>query len=161
MYGMFIMACLFTVAGTIYAHHGTRTIHEFRGLNKKLPVTMVLFMVSVLSVVGLPPLPGFFSKWYIMLGVIQAQQWPFLTALLMSSLLNVILFFRILEQIYFSPREHNTTPHEDPEIPIHIDPVPLTELVPIVCLSCCIILLGLFSNSVITRIISWAVPAAF
>jgi multicomponent Na+:H+ antiporter subunit D len=81
--------------------------------------------------------------------------------ILFSSLLNTVLFFRIIEQIYFPPREAVLAVHEHYAAPVRRDPVPLGELIPITCLACCIILLGLFSNTLITRFISRAIPGVF
>ena len=158
---MFMMACLFSVAGIIYSHTRTLNMYELRNLNRTLPLTLAVFVIGALSVIGVPPLCGFFSKWYLVLGAIQAKQWPFVWVILFSSLLNTVLFFRIIEQIYFPPREAFPSGHEHYAAPVRLDPVPLGELIPITCLACCIILLGLFSNTLITRFISRAIPGVF
>ena len=158
---MFMMACLFSVAGIVYAHTRTRNIYELRNLNRTLPLTMAVFVIGALSIIGVPPLCGFFSKWYLVLGAIQAKQWPFVWVILFSSLLNTVLFFRIIEQVYFPPREAIPAGHADHDTPFRLDPVPMGELIPVTCLACCIILLGLFSNTLITRFISRAIPGVF
>lgn len=158
---MFMMACLFSAAGIIYAHARTRNIYELRKINRALPLTMAVFVIGALSVIGVPPLCGFFSKWYLVLGAIQAKQWPFVWVILFSSLLNTVLFFRIIEQVYFPLRDAVPAGHIHHDAPIRLDPVPLGELIPITCLACCIILLGLFSNTLITRFISRAIPGVF
>jgi multicomponent Na+:H+ antiporter subunit D len=158
---MFMMACLFSVAGIIYAHARTRNIYELRKINRTLPLTMAVFVIGALSVIGVPPLCGFFSKWYLVLGAIQAKQWPFVWVILFSSLLNTVLFFRIIEQVYFPLRDAVPAGHIHHDAPIRLDPVPMGELIPITCLACCIILLGLFSNTLITHFISRAIPGVF
>ena len=158
---MFMMACLFTVTGTVYAHKGTRNIYEFRGLSKTMPLTMAIFVVSALSVIGVPPLCGFFSKWYLILGTIQAKQWPFLMVILVSSLLNAVLFFRVLEIVYFTPRTSSTGDYEHHERAATLDRVPLSELIPMACFAIFIILLGVFSGTIITHIINFAIPGTF
>ncbi len=152
---MFMMACLFTAVGTINTYAGTRNLYGLRGINKRLPVTMGVFVVAALSVIGIPPLCGFFSKWYLVLGAIKAGQWVNVAALLISSLLNVVLFFRVIEQVYFTghePGNHSKTV---------IDRIPLSQLAPIVCLALCILLLGVFSGKLINTVISFAVPSVF
>jgi multicomponent Na+:H+ antiporter subunit D len=158
---MFMMACLFSVAGIVHAYTRTRNIYELRNLNRRLPLTMAVFVIGALSIIGVPPLCGFFSKWYLVLGAIQAKQWPFVWVILFSSLLNTVLFFRIIEQVYFPPREAIPAGHADHDTPFRLDPVPMGELIPVTCLACCIILLGLFSNTLITRFISRAIPGVF
>jgi multicomponent Na+:H+ antiporter subunit D len=158
---MFMMACLFAASGIMCAHARTRNIYELRDLHRTLPLTMAVFVFGALSVIGVPPLCGFFSKWYLVLGAIQAQQWPFVCVILMSSLLNTVLFFRIIEQVYFPPREAIPAGQARLVRPAGLDPVPLGELIPASCLACCLLLLGLLSNVLITRFISRAIPGSF
>ena len=158
---MFMMACLFAVTGIIYAHARTRNMYELRNLHRTLPLTMAVFVTGALAVIGVPPLCGFFSKWYLVLGAIQAQQWFFVFVILMSSLLNTVLFFRIIEQVYFPPREAIPAGHAHHDTPFRLDPVPKGELIPAACLACFLILLGVFSNMLITRFISRAIPGTF
>jgi multicomponent Na+:H+ antiporter subunit D len=152
---MFMMACLFTAVGTINAHAGTRDLHGLRGINRRLPVTMGVFVVAALSVIGIPPLCGFFSKWYLLLGAIKAGQWAYVAALLISSLLSAVLFFRVIEQVYFTGHE---TGDGGKTV---IDRIPLSQLAPIVCLALCILLLGVFSGKLINTVIAFALPSVF
>ena len=50
--------------------------------------------------IGLPPLAGFFSKWMLALGTLEAGNWFLFIVILSSSLLNAVYFFRILERVY-------------------------------------------------------------
>jgi multicomponent Na+:H+ antiporter subunit D len=158
-----MMACLFLVVGAILYKTGTRDIHQLRHLNKKMPFTMAAFTITALSMVGIPPACGFFSKWYLILGTIEAGQWVWAAALLCSSLINAVLFFRVIECAYLKPMEpayaHNggETKHEE----IQRDEAPLTMLVPIVIMAAGVILLGIFSGKIISSVIQFAVPASF
>ena len=158
-----MMACLFLVVGAILYKTGTREIHQLRHLNKKMPFTMAAFTITALSMCGIPPACGFFSKWYLILGTIEAGQWVWAAALLCSSLINAVLFFRVIECAYFKPMEpayaHNggETKHEE----IQRDEAPLTMLVPIVIMAAGVILLGIFSGKIISSVIQFAVPASF
>ena len=49
---------------------GKKYASELRGLGRKMPITMGAFMIGSLSVIGLPPLGGFVSKWYLALGAL-------------------------------------------------------------------------------------------
>ncbi len=89
--------------GIIYAHARTRNIYELCNLHRTLPLTMAVFVTGALAVIGVPPLCGFFSKWYLVLGAIQAQQWFFVFVILMSSLLNTVLFFVSLSRYASRP----------------------------------------------------------
>jgi multicomponent Na+:H+ antiporter subunit D len=158
-----MMACLFLVVGAIFYKTGTREIHQLRHLNKKMPFTMAAFTITALSMVGIPPACGFFSKWYLILGTIEAGQWVWAAALLCSSLINAVLFFRVIECAYLKPMEAayalngGETKHEE----IQRDEAPFTMLVPIVIMAAGVILLGIFSGKIISSVIQFAVPASF
>ncbi|MEW6263675.1 MAG: monovalent cation/H+ antiporter subunit D family protein [Thermodesulfobacteriota bacterium] len=153
---MFMMALLFMTVGAIQAHFGTRKIAELTGLHRKMPVTAALLVIGGLSVIGVPPLCGFFSKWYLMLGVIQAKQWTFMGTLLLGSLLNAILFFRIFEKSYFEP--HHDAPHRGREAGTRLERAAIGEIVPMVLMAAFVILLGLFSGYIVRYSISYAIP---
>ncbi len=94
-------ACLFLVAGNLRLKEGHSDITKFdESYRKKYPWTMLAFTTAALSMVGLPPLAGFFSKWYLALGTIENGSWLLLAVILLSSLLNAVYFFRILEKVY-------------------------------------------------------------
>src|SRR6056297_955324 len=94
-------ACLFMVSGNLRLKEGHSDISRFDdSYRKKYPWTMASFSIAAISMVGLPPLAGFFSKWYLALGTIDNENWIFLAVILISSLLNAVYFFRILEKVY-------------------------------------------------------------
>ena len=151
-----MMTCLFLVVGAILYKVGLRNIHQFTYLHRKMPITMAAFTVAALSVIGIPPTCGFFSKWYLVLGAIDANQWLFAVVLLVSSLLNAILFFRVIENIYFEPANaHGEGAHEE----ISVDEAPLSMLIPILVVTAGILSLGVLSGKIISSVIQFAVPA--
>jgi multicomponent Na+:H+ antiporter subunit D len=158
---VFMMACLFSVAGAIIYKTGIRDIYQFRYLHRKMPFTMAILVIGALSVIGVPPLCGFFSKWYLILGAFQANNWIFVIVLLISTLINAILFFRIIEIAYLEPREpahahaHNSGNPEG----IKREEAPLSMLIPMFIITAGIILIGVFSGEIIARVIKFAVPA--
>jgi multicomponent Na+:H+ antiporter subunit D len=66
-----------------------------------MPVTMLAFTAGALSMIGVPPFCGFFSKWYLISGALEAGHWVFAGSLILSSLVNVLLFFRVFERAFF------------------------------------------------------------
>jgi len=94
---------LFFCAGAIFVATGKKYISEMAGIGKKMPVTMTAFLIGSLSVVGLPPTGGFISKWYLVLGTLEAGGITFLAVLLFSSLLNAAYFFPIVYRAFFNP----------------------------------------------------------
>ncbi|MBE0425269.1 MAG: monovalent cation/H+ antiporter subunit D family protein [Nitrospirae bacterium] len=158
----FMMACLFLVVGAIYYKTGAKTIGEYRGLFKKMPFTSMSFAVGALSVVGVPPTCGFFSKWYLVLGTINAEQWVFAAALLASSLLSAIVFFRVLQNMFFAPAASSS---HDQGSESHVQEkrheAPGSMLIPIFVTIAGILLLGVFSGQIIEMIIQYTVPEGF
>jgi len=152
-----MMASLFLVAGAVATKTGFRKIDQWGGLHKKMPITMAVFVVTALSIVGIPPMCGFFSKWYLLLGAIAAKQWVAAAVLLASSLVNAILFFRVIEVIYFSrPAEF---PNGDRVQHQGFDEAPWSVLIPMLLFAAGIVSLGLLSGKIITRIVQFAIPA--
>ena len=155
----FMMLALFMVVGAIMYRHGGRRISELRYLHKKMPFTMAVFVVAALSVIGIPPTCGFFSKWYLILGAINAHGWIFVAVLLASSLLNAILFFRVIENIYLEPHDGDIVENHD--MVAGAEESPLTMLVPILIAGAGILSLGVLSGKIISTIIQFAIPAGF
>jgi multicomponent Na+:H+ antiporter subunit D len=98
---------LFFCAGAIAVATGKKYISQMVGIGKRMPVTMTAFFVGSLSVIGLPPTGGFFSKWYMVLGTLQAGQWPMLIVLLVSSFLNAAYFLPIVYKAFFCTDEES------------------------------------------------------
>lgn len=109
---------LFFCAGAIFVATGKKNISEMVGIGKRMPVTMIAFFVGSLSVIGLPPTGGFFSKWYLVLGTLQADQLPMLLVLLGSSLLNAAYFLPIVYKAFFCTEQETMFTNTIEEAPI-------------------------------------------
>ena len=147
--------CLFLFAGIVFYKKGGQQLQDLAGLYKKMPVTMAAFTVGALSMIGVPPTAGFFSKWYLILGAIDAGRYHFMAALLISSLVNAILFFRVIEIAYFEPKVDH---HGGEAEKVSIDEAPLSMLVPLIFVALCLIAIGLYSGDIVTNIIGHSVP---
>ena len=124
---------LFFCAGAIFVATGKKNISEMVGIGKRMPVTMLAFFIGALSVTGLPPTGGFFSKWYLVLGTLQAHQMPMLFVLLTSSLLNAAYFFPIVYKAFFCTAEEAMFDNKMEEAPIWcVAPLVLTAVISIV-----------------------------
>jgi multicomponent Na+:H+ antiporter subunit D len=99
---------LFFCAGSIYAASHKTNISEMRGIGRKMPWTMSAFAVATLSMIGVPPVAGFVTKWYLAVGSIEAKQIPILFVLLASTILNAAYFLPIVYNGFFAD------PQEDP-----------------------------------------------
>lgn len=153
----FMKACLFLVSGNFRFKLGHTNIDKFNdSLRKKMPWTMAAFTTAALSMVGLPPLAGFFSKLYLAMGTIEKSAWLFLVVILISSLLNAVYFFRILEKVYMRPRNPNPAAEE---IDVKRDEVSSSMLLPTLILAAGLIVLGLLNFFIVKGIIKFIVPA--
>jgi multicomponent Na+:H+ antiporter subunit D len=98
---------LFFCAGAIAVATGKKYISQMVGIGKRMPVTMIAFFIGSLSVIGLPPTGGFFSKWYLVLGTLEADRMPMLWVFLGSSLLNAAYFLPIVYRAFFCTEEES------------------------------------------------------
>ncbi len=112
----FAKITLFFCAGAILvATHKTR-ISEMDGLGRRMPLTMAAFLVASLSIIGLPPLGGFWSKWFLALGTLDARQQIMFVVLLVGSILNVVYLLPVTMRAFFG-REAVDTTSTTPEAP--------------------------------------------
>ncbi|MES0350786.1 MAG: proton-conducting transporter membrane subunit, partial [Desulfobacteria bacterium] len=124
---------LFFCAGAIFVATGKKNISEMVGIGKRMPVTMIAFFIGSLSVIGLPPTGGFFSKWYLVLGTLQADQMPMLLVLLGSSLLNAAYFLPIVYKAFFCTPEESMFANTIQEAPVWcVTPLVVTAVVSII-----------------------------
>jgi multicomponent Na+:H+ antiporter subunit D len=97
---------LFFCAGAIFVATGKKNISEMVGIGRRMPITMTAFFIASLSIIGMPPCGGFLSKWYLVLGSLEADQMPILFVLLCSSLLNAAYFMPVVYKAFFcTPQE--------------------------------------------------------
>jgi multicomponent Na+:H+ antiporter subunit D len=92
---------LFFCAGCIYVASGKKDITEMGGLGYRMPFTMVAFALGALSMIGVPPVSGFVTKWYLALGAMDIHNWIILTVLMVSSLLNAGYFVPVVIQAFY------------------------------------------------------------
>jgi multicomponent Na+:H+ antiporter subunit D len=94
-------AVLFLGAGLALIRFGVRRVNDLHKLRGKAPWTAAAMTIAALSLVGVPPLSGFFGKWYVLNGAIAERRWILAAALVVGSLATVGYVFRILEQLFF------------------------------------------------------------
>jgi multicomponent Na+:H+ antiporter subunit D len=89
-----------------------------RGLGRRMPITMVAFAIGALSVIGLPPLGGTWSKWYLLLGTLEAGELVLLGVLILSTLLNVAYLMPIPVRAFLSPAPEGAVGEGIKEAPV-------------------------------------------
>ncbi len=153
----FMKGSLFMVIGGVRYRFGEVSISKLGQIGKKMPFTVFTLVVAALAMIGIPPTGGFFSKWYIMLGAMQTEQYIYVAVLVISSLLNAIYFFRVLENVFINP---------DPGLKELNPPtgkleLPLQMLIPIVVFGIAILALGFCNEMIVDGIIKLGLPEVF
>jgi len=92
--------CLFLCAGITERVFGTKDIREMGGLMKKMPVLTYAFFFSMLSVIGIPPLPGFFGKLEAITGMLVNKNVFFAFTAMATSALTLLYLFRIFKYVF-------------------------------------------------------------
>ncbi len=97
---------LFFAAGNYAETLGVHKVSEMEGIGKRMPATTLAFTIGALGMIGVPPVAGFVSKWYLGLGAVEAGSagWV-LPVLVASSLLNAAYFLPILYRAWFKEPE--------------------------------------------------------
>ncbi|OGD29559.1 MAG: NADH/ubiquinone/plastoquinone (complex I) [Candidatus Aminicenantes bacterium RBG_13_63_10] len=143
-------ACLFLVAGNFRLQLGHSRIPALdAGTRRRMPWTSAAFTLAALSMIGLPPTVGFFSKWYLALGTIRNRSWVFLAVILVSSLLNAVYFFRVIERLYLRPAAGNDEGRDAADSVVRGEAAP-SLLLPTLVLAASLIIIGLL-NAVIVK----------
>ena len=93
---------LFFCAGAILVAAHKSKISEMRGLGRQMPITMAAFFIASLSIIGVPPTGGTWSKWFLLMGTIEAEQLILMGILMISSLLNIAYLLPIPYHAFFS-----------------------------------------------------------
>ncbi len=141
-------ALLFFVAGAVMDRAGTKKIAQYAGLGAAMPATMAAFSIAAVSMVGLPPTAGFISKWYLVSGAVEVDNWLVAIIIVASSVMTLAYFLRVMESIWFRP------PADDA-------PVPATDIresrpvivALVVLLAVAVIGLGLFSVVIVDQVL--------
>ncbi|MHC4549555.1 MAG: monovalent cation/H+ antiporter subunit D family protein [Planctomycetota bacterium] len=92
---------LFLAMGCIAARLGSVDLQDMRGLGRRMPVTMFLWVVGGLGLIGVPLTAGFVSKWYLIGAALEKGWWPLAFLVLLSSLLALVYVWRVVEVAYF------------------------------------------------------------
>ncbi len=94
---------LFFCAGAIYVAHRKTEISDMDGIGRLMPVTLFAFLIGSLSIIGLPPFGGTWSKWWLGMGALEAGHVYVVAVLMISSLLNVAYLLPIVARAYLFP----------------------------------------------------------
>lgn len=144
-----MQAGLFFWAGAIIHLYGVRNIEDLGRLHGGPGWMSAALVVIALSMIGIPPTGGFFGKWYIILGALEARNYLAIVAVLIATLLTLAYFIKLFERIF---RERSAQP------PPLIREVPLGVRISLGATAVAIILLGLMSDHIVSFLLKTAVP---
>ena len=144
-----MQAALFFFAGVAFCRYGVRTIDDLGRVGKQAPWLTGSLIVMALGMVGLPPTGGFFGKWYIILGALEAGNYVSVAAVLLSTLLTLAYFIKMFECIF---RQSST------QLEVQSGGVPFAFKLTLGVTSAAIIILGLFSGPIVQLLLDHALP---
>ena len=130
---------LFFCAGAILVGAHKTEISEMDGLGRRMPFTFGAFLLGSLSVIGLPPMGGSWSKWYLILGTVEAGQLVMMLVLMASSLLSIGYLMPVVGRAFFRPPPEGDEHGNDPGGGIHEAPF-LCVLPPVLTGIGCVVL---------------------
>ena len=124
---------------------GSKKIDKYKGLGLEMPITFTLFTLGAMSMVGIPILPGFISKWYLSTESISTGNFLFILVILASSLLNAVYYFPIIINAFFGTDNLKDKTYRAKQIKN-------IRVAPVVALISVMVLAGIFSGTLINWI---------
>jgi multicomponent Na+:H+ antiporter subunit D len=145
---------LFFCAGAIFAMTGKKDIRDMGGLGLQIPWVFAAFGLAALSMIGVPPVGGFVSKWYLALGTLEIHNRILLAGVLLSSLLNAVYFIEIIVRAFYGRPSANapiTCAHGS-------SPVTALMLAALLATAALSVILGIWPDTVISLIVGRVLP---
>ena len=126
-------SCLFLTGGSVEKQAGTTDLERLGGLAWKMPVTFACFLIAALSISGVPPFNGFFSKELIYDGALE-RGWIFYAAAVLGSFLTAASFLKLGHAAYLGRRSASP-----------VKEAPMAMLVPMIIIALSCILFGVWN----------------
>lgn len=119
---------LFFCAGAIYVATKKKDIRDMKGIGYQMPLTMAAFGLASLSMIGVPPVSGFVTKWFLALGTMDLNNLILLSVLLISSFLNACYFTPVFIGAFSRVPEQKGNLERKPLIALMVIPLVITGL---------------------------------
>lgn len=132
-------AALFLSVGAVIYYKKIRKVNAFDGLGFQMPITMIVFSIAALGMIGIPLTSGFISKLNLGVAALSGGQWIFIIIIVLSGLLNAMYYLPILIASFLKD-------NADQQKVMTIEKAPIQMLIPIVCIGALILLLGVYPN---------------
>jgi multicomponent Na+:H+ antiporter subunit D len=134
---------LFMCAGAIYVATGAAKVSQMRGLGRRMPVVFVCFLVGALSVIGLPPFAGFWSKFLLITASFGSEEWVTAAAMIVSSLLGLLYLAPVAIRALLPP-DSDAPPRDF----VHPGGAPGLTIAPLVVTAIACLALFFFANEI-------------
>jgi multicomponent Na+:H+ antiporter subunit D len=146
-------SALFLSAGSVIYGTHKRKLIDLDGIGFRMPITMIVFTIAALGMIGIPGISGFMSKIYLGLALIGDRHPIFLSLILLSSFLNAIYYMPIIISSFLK---------EDVLVKnaLQKDPIPMTMLVPMIIIAIAMLVIGLYPQLIMDAI-ELAIPLYF
>ncbi len=144
-----MQAGLFFIAGVAICQYGVRTIDDLGRVGRQAPWLTGSLVVVSLGMIGLPPTGGFFGKWYIILGALEAGNYVSVAAVVLSTLLTLAYFVKLFEGIF---RQSST------QSDFQFGEIPLSFKLTLGVTTAAVLILGIFSAPIVQLLLNQALP---
>lgn len=135
----FMKSLAFLCIGALIHQLGTGKLENVKGVGRKMPLTSVAFIISLLSLIGMPPLNGFVSKLYLFIASVESGAFWLGLLLIINSSISAGYYLRIVKFL-LSPTSINTE---------KITEAPIQLLVPIYVATMIIIISGIWPDPIL------------
>ncbi|MBR7081140.1 MAG: hypothetical protein IKI49_00295 [Oscillospiraceae bacterium] len=133
---------LFLVAGSIIEQTHNRDLTKMGGIGRLMPVTMALFTIGGLSMIGIPLFVGFNSKWNFATAIVDSSRYWLLIPLSVSALLNALYYLPVVIRAFFGKEAKEMTD------PLGSKERPIKDLMPLIILAVGVIVFGVYAGPV-------------
>jgi formate hydrogenlyase subunit 3/multisubunit Na+/H+ antiporter MnhD subunit len=140
---MMLKDAMFLVAGAVMLKSHATTLDELGGLGRRMPFTFGVFLLSGLSLSGVPPLNGFSSKWLIYYSAFQSGHWALAVAAMIGSLFTLAAVMKFAHAAFMG----TPTPHA-----LAAAEAPVAMLIPMGALATASVVFGLFPGLLLVPI---------
>ena len=137
-------SCLFFTGGSVEKQTGTTDLNKLGGLWKKMPVTFACFVVAALSISGVPPFNGFFSKELVYDGALE-RGWIFYVAAVVGSFLTAASFLKLGHAAFIDKQRTKLDATKE---------APISMLIPMIVIAVICIVFGLWNSLPINGLIA-------
>jgi multicomponent Na+:H+ antiporter subunit D len=130
---------LFLISGVMQRVGGSYQLKQLGGLYRLFPAGGVLFLISALSLGGIPPLSGFWAKLMLLRAGLEIEQYGIVAVALVVGLLTLFSMTKIWAEAFWKAEPADAPPHPQKAVPVLM-------LIPICTMATVTVLIGIFPS---------------